>query len=249
MALQFSDVTTKAGLIQACEDELFGSYGDISNNADKLYQFTRLLNEGLNRVTSLILKSDGRWQFDDSNFTDLPIGITNLVTTAGSEQQDYSFAVTHLKILGVEVKDSSGNWQPLTPIDQADLYNSSVTDFLKTPGMPQFYDKLGSSVFLYPKPLAASVTSTSGLKVRFQRPPSYFVYTDTTKVPGFNSIFHLLVALLASRDYALSKQLSVSKSLGERALLLEDSLIEDYTLRNKDERIRVSSKGRAYNFN
>lgn len=247
----FNDTSTKAGLIQECEDLVFGNYGDISSNSDRLYQFTRLLNEGLNRVTSLILKSDGRWQFDDSNNTDLPIGTADLVTTAGSEQQDYELAVTHLKILGVEVKNADGNWVNLIPLDQLDISNSgnSVTDFLKTPGMPLYYDKIGRSVFLYPKPLASAVTSTAGLKVRFQRPPSYFVYTDTAKAPGFNSLYHRLVALIASRDYAITKILSSAKGISELVAQGEEELIENYTLRNKDEKISITSKGRRDNFN
>jgi hypothetical protein len=251
MALQFSDTSTKLGLIQECEDLVFGNYGDISGNTDRLYQFTRLMNEALNRVTSLILKSDGRWQFDDSNNTDLPIGTTDLVTTAGSEQQDYEFSVSHLKVLGVEVLNADGNWVNLSPLDQLDLVNTgnSVTDYLKTPGMPQYYDKIGRSIFLYPKPLAAAVTETGGLKVRFQRPPSYFVYNDTTKVPGFNSLYHRLVALIASRDYALSKSLKNAKSLAELTTQAEEALVEDYMLRNGDERINISSKGRRSSFN
>jgi len=249
MSLTFNDTSTKNGLIQVCEDEIFGSYGDISSNTDRLYQFTRLINEALNRVTSLIFRSDGRWQFDDQNNTDLPIGTTDLVTTVGSEQQDYGIAVTHLKILGVEVKDVSGNWIQLQPIDQADLMDNSVTDYLKTAGLPRYYDKIGNSIFLYPKPKATSVTSTAGLKLRFQRPPSYFVYTDTTKVPGFNSLYHSLVALIASRDYAISKGLPVAKGLSERVAIIENDMIEDYALRNKDEHINISSRGRKYNFN
>lgn len=248
MSLQFSDTTTKNGLIQECEDLVFSSYGDISGNSDRLYQFTRLINEALNRVTSLVFKADGRWQFDDQNNTDLPIATTSLVTTTGSEQQDYGIAITHLRILGVEVKDAAGNWVQLTPIDQADLYDNGVTDFMKTPGMPKYYDKIGNSIFLYPKPLATAVTSTAGLKIRYQRPPSYFVYTDTTKVPGFNSIFHRLIAMIASRDYAISKSLDVAKGLSELVQMTEDSLSEDYALRNRDEHINISSRGRRESF-
>lgn len=251
MALQFSETSTKLGLIQECEDQCFGNYGDISGNADRLYQFTRLINEALNRVVSLIFKSDARWQFDDSNNTDFPIATTNLVTTVGTEQQDYAFAVTHLKILGVEVKDSTGAWRNLTPLDQLDLLNSgnSVTDFLKTAGFPLYYDKLGNSIFLYPKPLGTAVTSTAGLKVRFQRPPGYFVYTDTTKTPGFNSLHHRLIALIASRDYALANDLPIAKGLIQMVQMGEDALVEDYSLRNGDEKIQITSKGRRDNFN
>ncbi len=249
MSLQFSDTSSaKNGLIQECEAAVFGdnSYGRISNDASLLATFTRNINEALNRVVSLILTSDGRWQFDDINNTDFPIATTNLVTTVGSEQQDYAFGITMLKITRVEVLDAAGNWQLLTPIDQANIYDESLTDFLKTAGLPKFYDKIGNSLFLYPKPLATSVTSTAGLKIWFQRPPSYFTTSDTTKTPGINSMYHRLVAWIASRDYALDKQLSVAKSLADRVILTEDSLQESYALRNKDDHIKLSTK--RYNF-
>lgn len=248
MSLQFSDTTTKNGLIQTCEITLFDNYGDISSNSDRLYTFTRLLNEALNRVTSLILRYDGRWQFDDTNNTDLPIGTTNLVTTVGSEQQDYAISVSHLKILSVEIKDASGGWHTLQPIDQTDLYNTNITDFLSSPGLPQYYDKIGNSIFLYPKPLGTAVTSTAGLKVRYQRPPSYFTYTDTTKTPGFNSLYHVLVAMIACRDYALDKSLASANSLTERVKLLEESLGDSYAFRGGDEKPSIRNKGRIHNF-
>ena len=86
MALQFSDTSaTKGGLIQECESQVFGdnSYGRISNDASLLATFTRYINEALNRVASLIMTADGRWQWDDTNTTDYPIGTTDLVTTVG----------------------------------------------------------------------------------------------------------------------------------------------------------------------
>jgi len=249
MSLQFSDTSaSKAGLIQECEAAVFGdnSYGRISNDPSLLATFTRYINEGLNRVVSLILLADGRWQWDDNNNTDFPIGTTSLVTTPGSEQQDYAFAINFLKITRVEVLDFAGNWQLLKPIDQSDIYDQSLTDFLKTAGLPMYYDKIANSVFLYPKPSATAVTATNGLKVWFQRPPSYFTTSDTTKVPGFNSMYHRLVALIASRDYAAVKQLSNAKVLSDLVNQQEDSLAESYTLRNKDEHITMSAK--KYNF-
>lgn len=246
MALQFSDTTSsKSGLVQECESLVFGddSYGRISNDPNLLATFTRYINEGLNRVASLIISSDGRWQWDDNNNTDFPIGTTTLVDS----QQDYSFSVNFLEISRVECLDVNGNWKLLKPIDQADIYDQSLTDFLKTAGMPQFYDKIGNSVFLYPKPSSTSVTTTNGLKVWFQRPPSYFAVSDTTKQPGFNSMFHRLVALIASRDYAMSKGLSNAKSLAELVQQGEDSIAETYMLRNKDEHIRLGV--RQFNFN
>jgi len=250
MSLWFNDTSaSKNGLIQECESQVFGdnSYGRISGDPALLATFTRYINEALNRIVSLILTADGRWQFDDTNNTDFPIATTNLVTTPGSEQQDYTFDVSMLRILRMEVLDNTGAWRKMTPIDENDIYDQSLTDFLKTPGLPVYYDKQGSSILLYPKPLATSVTSTAGLKVWFQRPPSYFVTTDTTnKQPGFNSMYHRLAALIASRDYAMSKGLSNAKALGDMVLQGEDSLVENYALRSKDDHVRLSAK--HYNF-
>jgi hypothetical protein len=257
MALQFSDTKTKQGLIQECETNVFGDngYGRISGDDNLLATFTRLLNEGLNSVVQLILQSDNRWQWDDDNNTDFPIATTTLGVVVGSEQQDYTLAVSHLKITRVEVKDANGNWNLLKPIDQADIYSESLTDFLKTAGLPLYYDKIATSILLYPKPLGTQVTAVNGLKVYFQRPPSYFVSTDTTKVPGFNSLHHRLVALKASLDYARTNSLPVAGGVmrgGYKTGLLtqvdeeEQKLVETYVLRNKDEHVRITAK--KFNF-
>ncbi len=245
MSLSFNDTSSaKNGLIQECESQVFGdnSYGRISNDPNLLATFTRYINEAVNRVANLIMTADGRWQFDDTNFTDFPIATANLSTILGLEQQDYTFDITMLRILRVEVMDNTGAWQKLTPIDENDIYDQSLTDFMKTPGMPVYYDKQGTSIFLYPKPLATSVTSLGGLKVWFQRPPSYFTTADTAKVPGFNSMYHRLVALIASRDYAMFKSLSIAKALTDKVSQDEDSLVENYALRSKDEHPKLSAK-------
>lgn len=245
MSLQFSDTSSsKNGLIQECESLLFGdnSYGRISGDTSLLATITRYINEALNRVATLVLQVDGRWQFDDNNNTDFPIATTNLVTTLGSEQQDYSFAVTFLKVLRVEVLDNTGAWTKLTPFDQVDIYDNSLTDLMKTPGLPLYYDKQANSIFLYPKPLGTSVTAANGLKVWFQRPPSYFTTSDTTKVPGFQSIYHRLVAMLASRDYAVTRGLTNAKAISDLATLQEQDLQDAIALRSKDEHVRLSGK-------
>jgi hypothetical protein len=236
MSQQFNDSANKSGLVQACESTLFGDngFGRISDDTNLLADFTRRLNEGLNIVASAIMQADGRWQWDDNNNTDFPIGTTNLV----ANQQDYTFEVTHLKINRVEVKDESGNWTLLTPIDARDV-EVALAEFEATAGVPQYYDKIANSVFLYP---VSSYSQAASLKVYFQRPPSYFTSSDTTKVPGFNSLFHNLVALIACREYALDRQMPVAKSLAERVQIGLQDISDAYTLRNKDEVIGVRAK-------
>jgi hypothetical protein len=245
----FNATSTKDGLIQFCESTLFGdnAFGQISGNANRLAIFTSFINEALNRVATLIMEADGRWQWDDTNQTDLPIGVTTLV--AG--QQDYSMSVDFLKITRVEILDANGSWHLLAPIDQVDVYNQSLTDFQKTNGLPMYYDKLGNSLFLYPAPLAASVTTTGGLKVYFQRPPSYFTTSDTTKQPGFNSLFHRLVALIACRNYATDRSMPIAGGImrgGFKTGLVarvsdeEQSMQDFYALRSKDEKLKLGAR-------
>lgn len=200
-------------------------------------------NNALERVESLIMQADHRWQFDDTNQTDLPIATTALVT----DQQDYAPAVSYLSITRVELKDQVGNWHLLTPFDQTDLYDQSLTDFLKTSGLPTSYDKVGNSIFLYPKP---NYSQAASLKLYFKRGPSYFVYNDTTKTPGFNALYHDLVPLWVAYNYALANGLNNANQLFAEITRKEENLQNDYALRGKDEHIslrpRQSLTGRGF---
>lgn len=239
----FSDTSSsKSGLIQECEFLVFGDngYGQISGDTNLLATFTRNLNNAVNRVVSLIMQADQRWEWDDTNQTDFPIASASLV----SGQQDYAFDVSHLKVERVELKDSAGNWNKLSPIDQADLYDQSLTTFLNTSGTPLYYDKLANSVFLYPKP---NYSQTLSLKVYFQRQPTYFLTTDTTKVAGFNSLYHRLMALMASRDYALMRAMVNGKALSDLVIQGETDLQDSYALRGKDDHIRLGVKRYLFN--
>lgn len=212
--MQFSDTSTYNGLIQECETWLFGNdYGAIADNAKLLATFTRLLNNGLDEVTASIMEVDGRWQYDDSNYTDFPIATTTLVDA----QQDYQLSVSHIKILGVEIKKADGDYYTLSPLDLQDIRRKglSITEFMDEKGLPIYYDKQGDSLVLYPAPDATQVTTAAGLKVFFQREPDYFEAGDTTKKPGIPSLFHDIPALFACAKYAKSNL------MGEKARELD----------------------------
>lgn len=197
-----------------------------------------LATHAVNRVASLINQVDGRWEFDDSNQTDLPIATTALV----SGQQDYSLATSHINIERVELKDSTGSWRKLTPIDQADVYDQSITDFLTGGGTPVYYDKTGNSLFLYPSP---DYSQAASLKIYFTRPPVALLSSDissTTVSPGFNALYHDLVALWISYDYALANGLPNANQLMAEIERKEDALREDYALRSADEHLRLQAR-------
>lgn len=230
----FSDTTTKLGLIQNCEVRIFGdnAYTQISGNTDRLYQFTERLNRAQDRFNQIAMMADGRWQWDDSNYTDLNIATANIV----SGQQDYSFALDHLEIEKVLVVDSGGKKTLIKPIDQDDELAKSYLEDTNSTGTPTQYDKRGNSVFLIPTP---NYARTSGLEIYFKRGPSYFVYTDTTKKPGFTSIFHGYLALHASTYYAIDRSLSSAKNFFELLTKEEESIKAFYSKRNRDERQRM----------
>ena len=201
-----------------------------------LADLTILANNAMERVVSLIIRADNRWQWDDTTqpTTDagdgtggLPIATTALV----ANQQDYTFATTHLEISRVEIKDTSGNWKLLQPIDQHDI-KTSLTDFMKTASQPVYYDKIGASIILYPKP---DYSQSASLKVWFTRPPIYFVSSDTTKAPGFNILYHDLIPLWVSYDYAVANGLPNANQLMIEITRKEEELLNGYNDRSKDE--------------
>lgn len=237
--MQFSDTTNKDGIIQDCESVLFGDeYGHISSNSNLLATFTRNANRALDRVTSLIISADGKWEWDDTNQTDYPIATTDLT----ADQDNYRFNVSHLAIHTIHVLDSEGkSWAKLQPIDPKDFTKPLAEIFGK--GKPAYYDKIADAFFLYPSP---SYSVSAGLKVYFQREASYFVSTDTTKAPGFAKTFHRIVSLWASYDYAFAKTLPITRVLRDEIELMERELQDFYSIRNKDERVNLSARGGSF---
>lgn len=246
----FSDTTNKNGLIQWCERDLFGEspYAQISGNAPRLATFTGLINEAYARYAILALMSDNRWQWDDTNNTDLPIGTTNLV----SGQADYSFGTDQVIIEQVEVQDSAGFWHGLSEIDEGlfSQNNFSLSQYLAnygSGGIPWEYQKVANSVFLNPKP---NYNLTGGLKIRFKRGPSYFSTTvaspDTTKAPGFTSMHHSYLTDYAVWKYSLSRGLPQASTFGQLVAQWENEKIpEFYDKRSHEHSPRLLSAFRS----
>jgi hypothetical protein len=186
----FNDTTTKKGLIQACED--YCNLGDagISGSTSKLHSFTRWINDGGRAIWEIIIRSSNDWIYDDSNQTDLPQASTDLVSGTGK----YSTPTTALRIRRVEIKDSADNWRVIPPYALENL-EWAVDEFAKTNGDPMTYRLVGTTIELKPAP---NYNKTGGLKIYFDREGVSFVYTDTTAVAGFASIFHDLLAQYAS---------------------------------------------------
>lgn len=199
---------------------------------------TRNINLAYDRAISLILQTDGNWEWDDTNHTDLPIATATLT----SGQQDYAISTVFLKVLRVAIKDTSGNYYYLNSIDDHDLTGQELMD--RDAGRPTSYKKLGNSIILDRAP---DYTASTGIKIYFQRNVDYFTTADTTQAPGFAAPYHRLLSLGAAKDYCAVNDMPKRLGTIEKEIArLEKDLIAFYFQRSKDERPRLRLRQENY---
>jgi len=167
---------------------------------------TRYINEGYAKVAYIIGKSDGRMQWDDPNHTNSPVAKCDLT----AEQSTYNiFASTPsalqdwLTIERIDIEDESGNGINLSMFDEKDVRGVAMNELQRTSSIPTHFEVIGTDVVLTPPP---NYSRTAGMRVFFKRAPSYFATTDTTKVPGFASIFHEYLSIYASHVWNVTKK-------------------------------------------
>lgn len=234
--MTYNDTTNLQGIMQAVESIVFNEYGKISTNPERKQTFTRHCNSAMDHISSIVLSNDNTWEFDDTNSTDFPIGYTDMADGLS----DYSLPNAYLKMLGVSIKDKTGLWVKLRQISPEDMNGQDRDEFMKIPSQPIYYDIIGSSIVLYPAPALQNVTLTQGLKVYSQRAMQYFTSTDTTKEPGFPSIYHRLVVLWTAYYYCQENSIQKTKPLLEEIQMMELDLKKYYSLRNKTRKPRVT---------
>jgi len=201
--MQFNSHSTNLDLVSETRDLV-----DADSNSYPIAAVTRRINAGYETLIGKILEADGDWQWDDTNYTTLPRGTGNLV----DGQETYSFASEYLNIQMIEILDdnSPARYYKIKPIDSLDLEMSPEEYFgidssgNPNKGRPEYYDKLGNTVILYPAPDTDDVTLTAGLRIWFQRTADLFTTTDTTQQPGIPSPFHILLCYYAAIPYAMA---------------------------------------------
>ena len=200
--MEFSNSVNKQGLVEDI-DFLCGTNSSSYPLNDKV----RNINQAYQDVVRLIWECCDTWQYDDSNATDIP----KVLTTLASGTQEYAVPSTAQKIRRIEVKDVNGNWIKLQPIDYKEL-GVALPEFLKTDGLPIYYDLVGNYINLYPTPSSTYITEASGMAVYIDRNVSLFTSASTTGVPGFTPQFHRLISLQVALDF--------EKDPGQRNLFL-----------------------------
>ena len=227
---------------QIKSDTIFWITGDSTADvdftaADQLVSH----NEYYNEIGSIIMAADGRWQFDDDNYTTLPIATTDIV----SGQGDYEIgAAEFLDLERLEIKDSSANWTVLSPWDKNDNRGTAIAELDETQGTPTYYDKIGNSIILHTIP---NYSSTAGLKAYFKRLPSYFVISDTTKTPGFNPLYHRYISLGAALDYCTINSMNDRVNVITAKMQdIRDRVQNDYSKRSADEKTTMRPRRESY---
>ena len=242
--MQFYDATNKQGICQKADD--------ICDSDDTSYprvKKTREANNALEQVVGWLINADGKWQFDDTNYTNFPIGTYTLVNSQGV----YSFNDKFLQLLDVQVKNVDGVYQIVKPIDQKDTQSTvPLREEFITDGMPLFYDKISDdTIELLPAPdNGVSVTLASGLRIYFKRTASLFtVASDTsadTQTPGFASPYHEILAWMTALPYCMTYKKDRVGMIELKIQQLKEALINHYTKRAKDERFIMTPKGILY---
>ena len=224
----FNDTTTKTGIVQ--------EINDICQSDDNSYPIeskTRRVNSAMDRFFTLAFQADGRWTLDDLNQSTVPIETQALVAS----QQTYDiddFTSEIINVLGFTVLDNLGIEHQLTRLIRENAL--PLSEYKKTAGLPEEYDLIGKKIYLYPKPASANVTTIAGLKIYLNRPATKFLYTDTTKVPGIPSIFHMYICRLASLPYLIEFQKPQKNDIA--SLINQDEKeIEQYFL-NREKGVR-----------
>ena len=230
----------KFNMSSAKENSLYDdalNFAGISDTSQfPLTEFTRNTNNWSRKADSWIWQATGTWEFDDSKWTSLPIATATIV----DEQQDYEIPSTARKIDRVEVLDTNSNYQLVTPIDKSQITTAAMSEFYETPGFPKYYDLIGRSLFLYPKPSTNNVTAAAGLKMYVSRDIDEFAVTDTSTEPGFDNHFHRIVSLGSAYDYCLANGIEDrQKQIKVEIEQIKTEMHEFYGARHRDFRPRI----------
>lgn len=243
--MQFNNTTTKDGLIQRCEALCSFTDAGISGNSTLLAQFTARLNTAYGLVCGWIWALNKQWRFDDSNYTDFPVSVTDLVV----DQRDYTLPTKLLKLRQVEIMDANGKYYTIGLLKEED-YGRLSDNMQEDSGMPSGYYLLSKSIFIYPKPNASVCTLTNGLRLTYDRYVDYFATTDTTQEPGFAQIYHHVLAYLASIEYCAINDMvrynAYVKEVYNQGIGLKAQIEKLYFQGNKEEVTKLSRRRTSY---
>lgn len=234
----FSNATDNSGIVEQARvkaqvDSTQWSTKNIANSC----------NHWLNKIFTSGKSKDVNFQLDDSNHAKLPIGTTDLV----ANQSDYSFLtdedgnrITNLTSVSL-IEITTNKETLLTPIDRKSPTYDYASFGVDT-GTPTSYDKIADNIIKLDKLPTAGDASKYKIKYYFQRTPSYFVSTDTTKEPGVSNDLHEGFIVKSAYDIAVSLGLPNINNLAAELQKEEMKLDMYLSTRNTDGKKRLVAK-------
>lgn len=231
----FSDTINNLGIVQQVR-----SFMRVDATQWPTAKIVNSSNNWLDKIAGYAIGADRRFQWDDTNHTALPEGTTDMTINVS----DYAFLTDQqgnsiVTLTGVSRLISGSNYEPLELVDRNDV-NYDPQNFGVISGSPTQYDKIADNIIrLNTKP---SGTVVAGLKFFFQRTPSYFVATDTTKAPGFSPLIHRGFVIAAAYDGALTLGLANTQALSLELQKEEAKVIQHFAIRNNDDDKRLMMK-------
>jgi hypothetical protein len=239
MSIAFSDTVNNTGIVQQVRDLM-----RVDATQWPTSRIVNSVNNYLDLVTGYAIGADRRFQWDDTNHTKLPEGTTDLTINVS----DYSFLTDEqgnsiITLTGISRLESGSNYEPLYLIDRNDS-DYDAANFGIVSGTPTCYDKIADNIIrLDTKPPA---TVSAGLKFFFQRTPSYFAATDTTKAPGVSPLLHRGFVIAAAYDGAMTLGLPNLQPLSVERQMEEKKMIQYFSDRNKDDNQMMTMKSISF---
>jgi len=168
---------------QDCVSEILDICGGITVADYPIIDLTRRFNFALDLYFGWAFKADGQMKWDDFNETSPAIDTQDITATNRYKLSGFTMKIQN--IIKLELLDSDGDNVKIE-VDTMNLLKERQASFDEVytnagSGTPTKYIILGDFIYLDKVP---NFTKTDGLLIYPDRPASYMLYTDTTKVPG-----------------------------------------------------------------
>lgn len=205
---------------------------EITNTTASDYSDASLirdLNEELRAIQTHILRDRGVLEFDDVNYTDLPVATLPLVVGQTAykiidDQTGNLISTIHKVAVNVD-----GEFKDVPRKTVAEGQQDALLDS-QSATIPDCYYEIGNSIVFAQKPAMAGT-----IKVWFDRDIDLILTSDTTKVPGVPVAYHSLAAYRTAYNYALDKGLSNQDRILRRIQMEEERLAQYEANRRADE--------------
>lgn len=213
--------------------------------AERLIDF----NMAFQKVVTMIIDSQGEGDWDDLAHGDYAEG--NIPMVAG--QRDYTLAQNEyiLFLKKVSITYDGTNYYEATPIDSGEMNfatgpagsaQETTVDAYFSKNAP-VYDYKNGSLFVYPRADATEVANGASIHLEWTREPSPFTsgeVTTGTRVPGFDSAFHPLLAYLPAWDWCIAKGKTTQADRYAQVVQdLETRLRRQYSKKVQDRRMNL----------